>query len=137
MAPFKKVKILQSIPSISTNSSEINAVPLSLQDSTAPNYDAKIELVLNTTYTIGVGPLATYIKGYLLAGCTTRADDNNPSINVNGVSSLLMGNDGDIGWDQSGYCVFIPLKTGDYFNVGGVGTDARGTERVWFVPTKE
>lgn len=137
MAPFKKVKILQSLPNTDTNSAEINAVPLSLQDSTAPNYDAKIELAVQTTYTVGVGPLAGYTKGYVLAGCLNRSDDNNPTINFNGAESFLMGCDTDYGGDYSGYCIFIPAKTGDYFNVWGYSDSFHGSQRVWFIPTKE
>lgn len=133
MAPFKKVKILQSLPNTDTDSAEISAVPLSLQDSTAPDYDHKISLSLGTTYTVGSGALAAYTKGYVLAGCTARSDDSNPYVNFNGVGSYLMGCDTDYGGDLSGYCIFVAVRQGDYFTIPGSG----GWPAAWFIPTKE
>lgn len=117
----------------STPDNEIYAVPFSIANRNAPDYSRQVDLGVNTTYTVGSGPLANYTKGYLLAGCTSRSDDSEPWINFNGYSACLMGYDGDYGGDLSGYCIFIPAKTGDYFYIGG----SQGGPIVRFVPTKE
>lgn len=134
MTSLKKVKIMpfNSLPS-TTPDDEVFAVPFSIANRNAPNYNAQVSLSVNTTYTVGSGVLVNYTKGYLLAGCTSRSDESSPSLNFNGYSAVLMGYDHDYGGDLSGYCIFIPAKTGDYFRVGG----SQGSPIVRFVPTKE
>lgn len=134
MTLFSKVKFMpfSNLPSV-TPDDELFAVPFSIADRNAPKYSSWVVLSTGTTYTVGSGALASYSKGYLLAGCTSRSDDSSPSLNFNGFSAVLMGFDGDYGGDLSGYCIFIPAKTGDYFSVGG----SQGNPIIRFVPTKE
>lgn len=134
MSLFSKIKFMSfnDLPA-STPDDELFAVPFSIANRNAPNYGSWVALSTGTTYTVGSGPLANYTKGYLLAGCTSRSDDSSPYLNFNGYSAVLMGFDGDYGGDLSGYCIFIPAKTGDYFSVGG----SQGGPIVRFIPTKE
>lgn len=130
---FKKIKFMQqsNLPSI-TNDEELYAINVSLSDINQPKYNDKIQLSFNTTYTVGSGILANYTKGYILAGCRSRSDDSSPTLNFNGISARLMGYDGDYGSDLSGYCIFVPASTGDYFAIGS----SSGSPIAWFVPAK-
>lgn len=136
MSLFSKIKFmpLSNLPD-STLGDEMYAIPFSIANRNAPNYSSWVILDVNTTYTVGSGALKNYSKGYLLAGCTSRSDDNAPTLSFNGYSAVLAGYDHDYGGDLSGYCIFLPAKTGDYFSVSN--TYDRGSPIVRFVPTKE
>ena len=122
---------LGSLPA-STTDTEVYAVPFTIANKTAPDFSNKIALSLATSYTVGSGALASYKRGYLLAGCTARSDDSAPKLTFNGVTATLMGYDGDYGGDLSGYCIFIAVNNGDTFTV----PSSNGSPKAWFVPTK-